>query len=56
MLVEQLDMATSALHEERQEEDQLHLSIAAVKLEMATSKLAANEAQTCLAGKAFSMI
>jgi hypothetical protein len=56
MLVEQLDVATSALHEESREADWLCLSVAAMKWEMATTKLAATEAQTHLTGKAFGTI
>jgi hypothetical protein len=55
-LVEQLDVATSALRKERYEVDRLHLSIAAMKQEMATAELATTEALACLAGKAFGMI
>ena len=44
MLVEKLDVATSALYEESQEADWLRLSIATVKQEMAMAKLAAIEA------------
>ena len=43
-LVEQLDVATSALHEESREADQLCLSVAAVKQEMAAVELATIEA------------
>ena len=41
---EQLDVATSALHEESQEADQLRLSIATAKRETAVPELAAIEA------------
>jgi hypothetical protein len=44
MLVEQLDVATSALREESWEADRLHLSIAAAKRETAMAELAAAEA------------
>jgi hypothetical protein len=53
MLVEQLGVATSALHEEGQEMDWLCLSVAAAKQETAVAELAAVEAQVCLAGKAY---
>ena len=43
-LVEQLDVATSALHEESREVDWLRLSVAAVKQEMAAVELATIEA------------
>ena len=56
ILVEHLDMATFALHEESQEADRLHLSVAAAKREMAVAELAAIEAQARLAGKAFDAI
>ena len=55
-LVEQLDVATSTLHEESREADWLCLSIATVKWETATVELATAEAQARLAGKAFSTI
>ena len=44
MLVEQLDVATSALHEESREADRLRLSVAAAKRETAVTELAAAEA------------
>ena len=56
MLVEQLDVATSALREESREVDRLRLSIATAKRETAVAELAAAEAQACLAGKSFGMI
>ena len=56
MLVEQLDVATSTLHEESREADRLRLSVAPMKLETAAAELAATEAQARLAGKAFGMI
>ena len=56
MLVEQLDVATSALHEECREADWLCLSVAAAKRETATAELATTEAQTRLASKAFDTI
>ena len=43
-LVEQIDMATSALHEESQEADRLCLSVAIAKWETATAELVAAEA------------
>ena len=43
-LVEQLDVATSTLHEESQEVDRLRLSVAAAKQETATVELATAEA------------
>ena len=43
-LVEQLDMATSALHKESREADWLRLSVATVKWETAAAELAAAEA------------
>jgi hypothetical protein len=49
-------MATSALREESWEADQLRLSIAATKREIAVEELAATEAQTRLTGNAFSTI
>ena len=55
-LVEQLDVATSALHEESQEANRLRLSIAVAKQETAAAELATAEAQACLTGKAFGMI
>ena len=42
-LVEQLDLATSDLHEESQEVDQLRLSIATAKWKIAAAELAAIE-------------
>ena len=54
--MEQLDVATFALHKESREADRLRHSVAAAKQETATAELAAVEAQACLAGKAFSMI
>ena len=55
-MVEQLDVATTALREESREADRLCLSVAAVRRETAAAELAAAEAQACLAGKAFGMI
>ena len=55
-LVEQLDVATSALHEESREADWLLLSVATMKRETAVAELATTEAQARLAGKAFGMI
>jgi hypothetical protein len=55
-LVEQLDVATSAIREESREEDWLRLSVATAKCEIATVELAATEAQACLFGKAFGTI
>ena len=55
-MVEQLDVATSALCEESQETDELRLSTIVAKREMATTELVAAEAQARLAGKAFDMI
>jgi hypothetical protein len=55
-LVEQLDVASSALHEESRETDWLRLSIVAVKRQTATVELAIAEAQARLTGKAFGMI
>ena len=55
-LVEQLNVATSALREESQEADRLRLSVATMKREMSTAELANAEAQVCLVGKTFSMI
>ena len=49
-------MATSTLREESREADRLCLSVVAAKRETAAAKLAAVEAQACLAGKAFSTI
>ena len=43
-LVEQLDVATSALHEESREADRLRLSVATAKRETAVTELAAAEA------------
>jgi hypothetical protein len=54
-LVEQLDMATSALHEESREVDRLHLFVAAMKREMVAAEIATAEAQACVAGKTFGM-
>jgi hypothetical protein len=42
-LVEQLDVATFALHEESREADRLHLSAATAKREMAAMDLATAE-------------
>ena len=55
-MVEQLDVATTALREESREADRLCLSVAAVKRETAVAELAAVEAQARLAGKAFGTI
>jgi hypothetical protein len=49
-------MATSTLHEESQEADRLCLSVATTKREMATTELAAAEAQAHLAAKAYGTI
>jgi hypothetical protein len=54
-LVEQLDMATSALHEESREVDRLRLFVAAMKRETVVAEIAAAEAQACVAGKTFGM-
>jgi hypothetical protein len=43
-LVEQLDVASSTLREERQETDWLRLSVATAKRQTATAELAATEA------------
>ena len=43
-LVEQLDVATSILHDESREANRLRLSVAAVKQEMATAELATAKA------------
>jgi hypothetical protein len=43
-LVEQLDMATSTLHEESREADRLCLSVATAKREIAMIELAATKA------------
>jgi hypothetical protein len=44
MLVEQLDVATSALREESREADRPYLSVATTKWETAATELAATEA------------
>ena len=44
MLVEQLDVATSALHEESQEADRPCLPVATAKWEIAVAELATAEA------------
>jgi hypothetical protein len=56
MLVEQLDVATSVLHEESREANRLRLSVVAAKRETTMVELAATKAQAHLAGKAFDMI
>jgi hypothetical protein len=43
-LVEQLDVATSTLHEESQEADRLHLFVAVTKRETTMAELAAAKA------------
>ena len=55
-MVEQLDVATSALCEESQEADWLRLSVATAKRETTVAELATAGAQACLAGKAFGTI
>ena len=55
-MVEQLDVATSALCEESQEADWLRLSVATAKRETAVAELATAKAQVRLAGKAIGMI
>ena len=55
-LVEQLDVATSALREESREADRLCLSVAAAKWETDMAELAVAEAQAHLASKAFGVI
>ena len=54
--MEQLDVATSILHGESPEVDQLHLFVATMKQEMAMMELATTEAHTHLASKAFDTI
>jgi hypothetical protein len=48
-------MATSTLRDESREVDQLCLSVATTKREMATTELAATEAHAHLAAKAYVM-
>ena len=56
MLVEQLDVATSDLHEESREADRMRLFVATAKWETAMAELATTKALAQLTGKAFGMI